>query len=121
MTKRFSKDVLTLDWEKKAVELGARLTEAVTHTLRRRGLVVAVSGGVDSMALLDMLVKQSRQDSSTRPAGNSHLVVAHFDHGIRQDSIRDRKLVQDVAKYYELPFIYHEGKLGSGGGQGGLI
>lgn len=71
--------------------------------------VVAVSGGVDSMALLDMLVKQSRQAS-----GRSRLVVAHFDHGIRTDSAQDRKLVQDVSKYYGLPFVYHEGHLGPG-------
>ena len=38
--------------------------------------VVAVSGGVDSVVLLDMLVKSGEHD----------LVVAHFDHGIRPES-----------------------------------
>lgn len=76
--------------------------------------VVAVSGGVDSMALLDMLVKQSRTVGSGRTGDRSHLVVAHFDHGIRSDSKKDRKLVQDISKYYGVPFIYHEGNLGEG-------
>jgi len=64
--------------------------------------VVAVSGGVDSMALLDVL----RQQPSLK------LIVAHFDHGIRHDSRTDRQLVQSVAKQHGLPFVYHEGQLG---------
>lgn len=65
--------------------------------------VVAVSGGVDSMVLLDLLRK--------RP--NLKLIVAHFDHGIREDSAEDRRLVQKVARQHQLPFIHDEGKLGS--------
>lgn len=67
--------------------------------------VVAVSGGVDSVALLDLLVK-------AQPKTN--FVVAHYDHGIRPDSVYDRKLVQDLAKKQNLPFVYSEGKLGIG-------
>jgi tRNA(Ile)-lysidine synthase len=63
--------------------------------------VVAVSGGVDSVALLDMLRRESGLD----------LVVAHFDHGIRTDSFEDRALVESLAKSYGLPFVYKEGKL----------
>lgn len=66
--------------------------------------VLAVSGGVDSMVLLDLLRK--------RPG--IHLVVAHYDHGIRSDSIKDRKLVQEVARTYKLPFVHSEGNLGPG-------
>jgi tRNA(Ile)-lysidine synthase len=40
--------------------------------------------------------------------------VAHFDHGIRPDSGEDRRLVQDVATKYRLPFAYEEGRLGEG-------
>jgi tRNA(Ile)-lysidine synthase len=65
--------------------------------------VLAVSGGVDSMALLDMLRKKD----------NIKLVIAHFDHGIRRDSFKDRRLVEAIAKEYGLPFETKEGKLSS--------
>lgn len=64
--------------------------------------VVAVSGGVDSMALLDMLAKQK----------DIQLIVAHYDHGIRTDSDLDRQLVASAAKKYNVPFVYAQGKLG---------
>jgi tRNA(Ile)-lysidine synthase len=65
--------------------------------------VVAVSGGVDSMVLLDML----------RQRPGMKLVVAHYDHGIRADSAEDRKLVQAFARKHGLPFVHLEGKLGA--------
>lgn len=65
--------------------------------------VVAVSGGVDSMVLLDVLSWLK----------DLQLVVAHYDHGIRQDSHEDRKLVQQVAKRHGLDFRYEEGKMGA--------
>lgn len=65
--------------------------------------IVAVSGGVDSVVLLDALSKQKDID----------LVVAHFDHGIRDDSANDKKFVENLAQKYNLPFVYSEGKLGA--------
>jgi tRNA(Ile)-lysidine synthetase-like protein len=65
--------------------------------------VVAVSGGVDSMVLLDLL----------RQLADVQLVVAHYDHGIREDSAEDRTLVQAAAQKYKLPFLYEEGRLGA--------
>ena len=44
----FHPDVLQLALESKAAELADKLKEAVLTTLRRRGLVVAISGGIDS-------------------------------------------------------------------------
>ncbi len=70
--------------------------------------MVAVSGGVDSMALLHML-----QHKAAREAGWK-LVVAHLDHGIRQDTAEDRRLVQAVAEQYGLPFVYKTIALGVG-------
>lgn len=64
--------------------------------------VVAVSGGVDSMVLLDLVRQQL----------DLKLVVAHYDHGIRHDSRLDREIVQATAKKLGIPFVYHEGKLG---------
>jgi len=64
--------------------------------------IVAVSGGVDSIVLLDLLSRQLGVE----------LVVAHFDHGIRTDSAEDRVLVEKAAERYDLSFVYEEGRLG---------
>ena len=64
--------------------------------------MIAVSGGVDSMVLLDILQQQTGLE----------LIVAHFDHGIRPDSAKDRQLVQQAAERYGLLFEYGEGRLG---------
>jgi len=71
--------------------------------------VVAVSGGVDSVALLFMLVEALRAED-VKPG--SRLVVAHFDHGIRPDSADDRRFVQGLARQYDLPFVYERRELG---------
>ena len=54
------------------------------------------------MVLLDML----RQQPGIK------LTVAHYDHGIREDSSEDRRLVQEVAARHGLPFVYAHGELG---------
>jgi tRNA(Ile)-lysidine synthase len=64
--------------------------------------VAAISGGVDSMVLLDLLCGLP----------DVEIVVAHFDHGIREDSAEDRRLVQKTAAKYRLPFTYGTAKLG---------
>lgn len=53
----FSRDVLQLDLEKKAQELSLALQQAVLKTLKRRGLVVAVSGGIDSACVAALAVR----------------------------------------------------------------
>lgn len=64
--------------------------------------IVAVSGGVDSVVLLDLLSESDRQ-----------LVVVHFDHGIRSDSSQDAKFVRNLATQYGLEFELGQAKLGS--------
>jgi len=64
--------------------------------------IVAVSGGVDSAALLDILSRQPGLE----------LIVAHFDHGIRLNSALDRKFVENIAGQYQLKFEFGEGDLG---------
>jgi tRNA(Ile)-lysidine synthase len=65
--------------------------------------VVAVSGGVDSVALLDLLARMPGMD----------LAVAHFDHGIRADSAEDALFVATLAKKFDLPFFTERVALGS--------
>ena len=65
--------------------------------------LIAVSGGVDSVVLLDRLVKEHAADS---------LVVAHIDHGIRTDSGDDRRFVEGLARKYGLEFVATELNLG---------
>ncbi len=66
--------------------------------------VIAVSGGVDSVVLLHMLA-----------TGNydSQFVVAHFDHGIRPESVQDAQLVEQLAKSQGLQFVVGRAKLGA--------
>lgn len=52
-------------------------------------LVVACSGGPDSMAMLDMLLVLQKEMGFK-------IVVAHFEHGIRgQESLEDAAFVQE--------------------------
>lgn len=66
--------------------------------------LVAVSGGIDSVVLLDILVA----------AGTHDLTVAHFDHGIRDDSAADARFVAALAERYALPFVSERAELGAG-------
>lgn len=65
--------------------------------------LVAVSGGVDSVVLLDQLAK----------SGEHELVIAHFDHGIRNDSAADARFVEALATHYHLPFVSKREELGA--------
>lgn len=66
--------------------------------------LVAVSGGVDSVVLLDMLVRDREHE----------LIVAHFDHGIRTDSTADARFVESLAHSHGLPFVSASAELGAG-------
>ena len=66
--------------------------------------VIAVSGGVDSVVLLDKLAKQYEP---------SQLLVAHFDHGIRSESAHDSEFVRELAAGYGIAFETKREELGS--------
>lgn len=65
-------------------------------------LIVAVSGGIDSVVLLDKLAR----------SGRYQLIVAHFDHGMRQDSAADARFVAGLAKRHNLKFESRREELG---------
>jgi NAD+ synthase len=50
-------EVLVLDWEAETRFIVERMVEIVSRTLRRRGVVVAVSGGIDSSVCLALAVR----------------------------------------------------------------
>src|SRR6266498_879340 len=56
--------------------------------------VLAVSGGVDSMVIFDML----------RRKPDVELVAAHVDHGIREDSYKDEHLVRSVMMSHNVTY-----------------
>jgi tRNA(Ile)-lysidine synthase len=82
------------------------MLEKVREALRRYGMVaagervlVAVSGGADSMALLYGLFwlrKEFQLD----------LAIAHLDHGIRADTEEDLKVVRGAAEDLGLPLFF---------------
>jgi len=91
---------------------GASLPARVLAHIRENRLfrdsgeaLVAVSGGVDSVALLDLL-------SDTASELGLSLVVAHVDHGISSDSRTVGRSVKTLAEKYGLPFESAELHLG---------
>src|SRR5438445_472949 len=79
------------------------LSHLRTHLARTRLLgepgvaLVAVSGGADSVALLDLL-------HTLTPELGLSLVVAHVDHGIRSDSGPAARAGGELAERYERPY-----------------
>lgn len=71
--------------------------------------VVAVSGGVDSVVLLDMILKNKLTNIQIRP---DEIMVAHFDHGIRMNSAQDAELVKNLSAGYGISFELGRGELG---------
>ncbi len=69
--------------------------------------VLAVSGGIDSMVLLELLWQVVLPPRYT-------LIVAHFDHGIRPDSAQDAAFVAQVAAAKGLQFVSERVELGHG-------
>jgi len=71
--------------------------------------VLAVSGGVDSMTLLDILSKESTLE----------LVLAHFNHGLRTSSSIDEHFVRETVSKRGLPLEIGYGHLGEDASEGG--
>ena len=77
-----------------------------TRLFREPGIaIMAISGGADSVALLDLLNGMATEIGLT-------LIVAHVDHGIQLESWNVGTMVRDSAASYGLPFELAELKLG---------
>jgi tRNA(Ile)-lysidine synthase len=66
--------------------------------------ILAVSGGVDSMVLLDLLRQQTGVE----------LVVAHVNHGMRADAHKDEELVRSVCMSHNIMYVATQLTLGAG-------
>lgn len=90
------------------ISTDSELIFRVAHTVREQHLfkpadtlVVGLSGGADSTALLDLLTRL--------PDYNLTLVAAHLNHGLRgAESDADQEFCRDLAERYSIPF---EGRL----------
>ena len=56
-------------------------------------IIIALSGGIDSMVLFDIIYKQ-----------NPHIVIAHVNHNKRVESILEYEYISKMAKEYNVPF-----------------
>lgn len=66
--------------------------------------ILAVSGGIDSMVLLDIFYKKEPEN----------ILVAHFNHGTRDSADLDMTFVENKCKNLKIPFEYSKLILGEG-------
>lgn len=99
MKNALKKDVLDLDYAAEVERIAARLRDACSRLLHKRGLVVAISSGIDSSASVALAVHAlgpqkvfglilPERDSSPTSAQNAELLAKHL--GIRYE-------IQDIA------------------------
>jgi tRNA(Ile)-lysidine synthetase-like protein len=83
----------------KTVEKVRAFIERCSMLRGSRGVVVAVSGGPDSVALLDILARVS----------GPHLHIAHMNHKLRgRDSDEDAEFMRLLAEQFGLPLAVYE-------------
>ncbi|MBO4318287.1 MAG: tRNA lysidine(34) synthetase TilS [Mailhella sp.] len=80
----------------------ASFAEECGFPLRGRSLLLALSGGGDSTALLAMA-------AALRAYADLHLYAAHFNHGIRDESVREATFVAEQCSCLEIPLISETG------------
>lgn len=98
MNQSLSWGVLDIDLESEAERIAGRVRDALSRTLRRRGLVVAVSGGIDSSCCLALAVRAvgkervhalilPERDSSSDSAVRGHLLARHLGVSVTEQDI----------------------------------
>lgn len=77
-------------------QLTAFFRKRVEHYSEQK-YVVAVSGGVDSMVLLNAMIRLFGDDAKNR------LVVAHVNYGLRPQAVDEEQLVHRFCKLHQIP------------------
>ncbi len=91
--------LLCLEVKKKVDQLLA--TEFTGLKSERIKVLLAVSGGLDSVAMFAIFVALQR----VLPL---QLSIAHFNHSIREASKEEKIFVENLASYFNVPFYYQE-------------
>jgi NAD+ synthase len=100
--------VLNLDLEQEATRIAARLREITAKTLHRRGLVVAISGGIDSSVSFALAVRAlgpdrvlglilPEQDSSDDSAVRATLLARHL--GVKVETCNIAATLEAIGCY----------------------
>ena len=84
------------------------LKEKVLETIKKYDLiqsgdklVLGVSGGPDSMCMLNVLLEIKKDESNSL---NFEIIVAHINHMIRQEAEEDEKYVEEYCKKNDIEF-----------------
>lgn len=107
--KRFSPDVLMLDCEKEVAFITSRLREILKQELKRRGFVIAISGGIDSSVTAALCVKavgkervltlqMPEKQSATETKSLSGLLASHL--GV-ESLLIDISNILDAVDFYK--------------------
>jgi tRNA(Ile)-lysidine synthetase-like protein len=83
-------------------EILHKVRTALSDEAQGRRLLLAVSGGLDSVAMLDIVVRLS-------PELGCEPVVGHVDHGLRPESKADAEFVCNLAGRLGLPSLSRKG------------
>jgi len=76
------------------------LPDEKIHRWLSDGILLAVSGGADSVAMLRLFMEHRHSEAS--------LAVAHVNHGLRgEDSDQDAVFVRELAAKFSLPYFGH--------------
>jgi NAD+ synthase len=89
-------NVLDIDYQQEADRIAERLRDITARQLHRRGLVVAISGGIDSSVSAALAVRAlgpdrvftlilPEQDSSDDSAARAHILAQHL--GVRTETV----------------------------------
>ncbi|NIA20804.1 MAG: tRNA lysidine(34) synthetase TilS [Anaerolineaceae bacterium] len=95
-----------------------KTVQAVAGTIRRHGLiddgervVVATSGGPDSVALASILNELSGPGRGGGRKRRFDIVLAHLNHGLRRTAARDERFVRGLAGNWGLPLFVERARV----------